>query len=400
MPDFLSGKRKILGRNKSDGPEKVAIVGGGSWGTALAVLIGNEAMTSAKNVKVSFWVRRQKLAEEIRQTRKNDAYLPGVEIPPSVHVSSSLQDVATDARLLIVAVPSQYLRSVAREIRPYWESRTLVCSASKGIELGSFKRMSEVLHEEIRLPTRNIAVLSGPSHAEEVIAGKATAVVVASTSNAVASRIQSVLSTRTFRIYTSRDVRGVEYGGALKNIISIGAGICDGLQKIDYKGEKIGVGDNTKASLLTRGIEEMARLGLLLGSRKSTFYGLSGWGDLLVTAYSRFGRNRLVGECLALGMSLEEIREKKLRGMVPEGVETAKAVYNLSKMINVEMPITEQIYLVLYEHKDIESAIYDLMSRSPKPEQGYYLRGIPKRVRLALKRGESPVNIPNRNNKK
>ncbi len=245
--------------------------------------------------------------------------------------------------------------------------------------------MSEIIHEEINIPKRKIAVISGPSHAEEVSTGKVTTVVVASPSSETAGYIQRILNTQTFRVYTSRDVKGVEYGGALKNIIAIGAGICDGLQKIEHDREKVIIGDNTKASLLTRGIEEIARLGIMLGSRKRTFYGLSGWGDLLVTSYSRFGRNRLVGECLAMGMNIDQIKKEKLHGMIPEGVETTKAVYELSKIISVEMPITEQIYYILYENKDIETSIYDLMNRSLKPEHGYYIKGIPKRVLLAWK---------------
>ncbi len=365
---------------------KVAVVGGGGWGTALAVLLGKEVLQGRKHLRVRLWVREEDLAQRMAQDRVNDQYLPNARVPAPVEISPSIEDVVSDAELVITAVPSQYLRSVAREMAPYLLRRASVCNVSKGIELGTFKRMSEVLHEAAGIPRKNIAALSGPSHAEEVSVDKATAVVVASGSAAFANYVQEVLSAQTFRIYTSRDVRGVEYGGSLKNIIAIGAGICDGLQKTGYEGGKINIGDNAKATLLTRGIEEIARLGVFLGSRKRTFYGLSGWGDLLVTSYSRFGRNRLVGECLASGMTLDEIREEKLHGMVPEGVETAKAVYELSRTINVEMPITEQIYLILYEGKDIESAISDLMSRSLKPEQGYYIRGIPKRVKLALRK--------------
>ncbi len=364
----------------------LAVVGGGGWGTALAILLGREVLQGRRRLRVRLWVREKDLARKIAQGRVNEQYLPNVEIPTSVEVSSALDEVVSGAELVITAVPSQYLRAVAVEMKPLLRKGARICSVSKGIEIGTFKRMSEVLHEEIRIPRKNIAVLSGPSHAEEVSLDKATAVVTASGSNALAAYVQETLSTQTFRVYTSRDVRGVEYGGSLKNIIAIGAGICDGLQKLQYAGRKISIGDNTKATLLTRGIEEMARLGIFLGSRRTTFYGLSGWGDLLVTSYSRFGRNRLVGECLASGMTLDEIKKEKLHGMVPEGVETAKAVYELSKTINVEMPITEQIYRILYEGKDIETAICDLMSRSLKPEHGYYIKGIPKRLKLALRK--------------
>ena len=371
---------------KSAPEKKIAIVGGGGWGTALSVLLGEAVQRGAKSLDVYLWVREADLVERIKQERVNVQYLPGARIPAPVKASSTIKDVVTDAELVVFAVPSQYLRAVVQEVAPCLSRGTLVCSVAKGIEIGTFKRMSEVVHEEARVPRKNIAVLSGPSHAEEVSVGKATAVVTASSSSVMADYVQEIFSTQTFRVYTSRDVRGVEYGGALKNIIAIGAGICDGLQKMQDEGRRTSIGDNAKASLLTRGIEEMARLGIFLGSRKRTFYGLSGWGDLLVTAYSRFGRNRLVGECLASGMTLDEIRKEKLHGMIPEGVETAKAVYKLSRMIKVEMPITEQIYLVLYEGKNIEAAIQDLMTRSLKPEHGYYVRGIPKRVKLALKK--------------
>jgi len=350
--------------------KKIAVVGGGGWGTALSTLLGRAVVQGTKRLDVHLWVMEKDLAQKITQGRVNTQYLPGVEIPASVEVSSSLGDVVDGAELVITVVPSQYFRSVAREMSPYLNDSAVVCSAAKGIETGSFKRMSEILREETRVPKKRIAVISGPSHAEEVGIGKTTAVVAASSSSDVADYMQEILSAQTFRVYTARDVKGVEYGGALKNIIAIGAGICDGLQKMQGAGKATSIGDNAKAALLTRGIEEMARLGVFFGSRKRTFYGLSGWGDLLVTAYSKFGRNRMVGECLASGMTLDEIKKEKLRGMVPEGVETAKAVHELSRKAGVEMPITEQIYLVLYEHKDVETAIYDLMTRNLKPEHG------------------------------
>jgi len=371
-------------RNEIDSIKKIAIIGGGGWGTALAVLLGNEVLVGKKQIDVFLWVRRDELVQEIKRENINIQYLPGVKIPDSVHISSSIEEVLKDAGLIVTVVPSQFLRSTLKDMKPYVNPDSFICNASKGIELGTFMRMSEVIHEETGIPKRNICVISGPSHAEEVSIGKATAVVTASSSNNLAAYIQEIFSTSTFRVYTSSDVRGVEFGGALKNIIAIGAGICDGLQNVRYK--RINIGDNAKATLMTRGIEEIARLGMILGSKKATFYGLSGWGDLIVTAYSKFGRNRLVGECLAMGMNMDDIKREKLHGMVPEGVETTKAVYNLSKMINVEMPITEQTYLVLYQKKDIESAICDLMSRSLKPEYGYYIKGIPKRMKLALRK--------------
>lgn len=360
---------------------KVAVVGAGSWGTALSVLLGRKAPQDG--YEIWLWSRRDELSEQISRVRRNEQYLPSVEIPETVHVSSSMEEVSSDAQLVITAVPSQYLRSVVRNLSAHVREDTIICSVSKGIELQTFKRMSEIIHEETGLPRKNIAVLSGPSHAEEVGRCMATAVVVASTCEQTAAVVQKILHTDYFRIYTSRDVRGVEYGGALKNIIAIGAGICDGLSKQD----RAGVGDNAKASLLTRGVEEISRLGRMLGSNKRTFFGLSGWGDLLVTSYSKFSRNRFVGERLAMGLSYDEI-QGELKGMIPEGVQTARAVYELSKAIKVEMPITEQIYSIIYEGKDIEKAIKDLMTRSLKPEYGYYLRGITKRFKLAFRKQE------------
>jgi glycerol-3-phosphate dehydrogenase (NAD(P)+) len=365
--------------------EKIAIIGGGGWGTALSILLGNEVLRGREK-DIRLWIRRDELAQKVAYERVNPEYLPNVEIPTIVKISSSIKEIVSDAEIVIIVVPSQHLRNIAHELKPFLKNGAIVCSASKGIELGTFKRMSEVIYEETGVPRRNIAVLSGPSHAEEVSVGKATAIVTASISEVTANYVQESLNTQTFRIYTSRDVRGVEYGGALKNIIAIGAGVCDGLRKLGLEGKKVSIGDNAKALLLTRGIEEMARLGMSLGSRKRTFYGLSGWGDLLVTSYSGFGRNRMVGECLAMGMTLDEIKREKLHGMVSEGVETTKAVYELSKAINVEMPITEQIYHILYEGKDVETAVYDLMTRSLKPEHGYYIKGIPKRVKLAFRK--------------
>ena len=372
--------------HRSPEKSKIAIIGGGGWGTALAVLLGNEVLQGRKKQDIRLWLRRDELARQVAKDRINAEYLPDVEIPYTVNINSSLKEVLNDSDIAVVVVPSQHLRNIVQSMKPFLRRDAIICSASKGIELGTFKRMSEVIYEETGALKRNIAVLSGPSHAEEVSVGKATTVVVASISEATSNYIQESLSTRTFRIYTSRDIRGVEYGGALKNIIAIGAGICDGLKKLGLQDKKVSIGDNAKASLLTRGIEEMARLGMSLGSRKRTFYGLSGWGDLLVTSYSSFGRNRLVGECLALGMTLEQIKKEKLHGMVSEGVETAKAVYELSQAINVEVPITEQIYSILYKGKDIGSVIHDLMTRSLKPEHGYYIKGIPKRVKLALRK--------------
>ena len=217
----VSDQESVLFFPRTRRPEKVAVVGAGGWGTALAVLLGKEVLQGRKHLNVCLWVRRESLAERIRKEKVNVQYLPGVEIPSLVKVSSSIGEVVSDAKLVVVVVPSQYLRGVATEMKPYLGNEAIVCSASKGIEIGTFKRMSEVLHEETHIPKKNIAVVSGPSHAEEVGIGKATAIVAASCSVSTAIHAQEILSAQNLRIYTSKDIKGVEYGGALKNIIAI-----------------------------------------------------------------------------------------------------------------------------------------------------------------------------------
>lgn len=330
---------------------KVAIIGAGSWGTALA------HVAAENNNSTYLWVRRRELAEEMIKTRENRPYLPGVKISPKINISTDLEEVVSEADIIIVAVPSQAVRTMARKISNFIKDDVIVTSASKGIELNSLKRMSEVLAEELEnVKTQNIVALSGPSHAEEVIKNLPTAIVAASSGEQAAEKVQDVLINCNFRVYTNSDVIGVELGGALKNIIAICSGISDGL----------GLGDNTKAALMTRGIVEITRLGVKLGASPATFSGLSGIGDLIVTCSSDFSRNRRAGIQIGQGKTVEEVIQST--NMVIEGINTTKATFLLAQKHKIEMPITEQAYLVLFEGKDPEVAVKSLMSRVGKHE--------------------------------
>jgi glycerol-3-phosphate dehydrogenase (NAD(P)+) len=329
---------------------KVAVIGAGSWGTALAnVTAENDACTY-------LWVRRQELAEEIRETCENNQYLPGAKLSPKINISTDLEQVVSQADIVIMAVPSHTVRNIAKKISVYLKKDAIVTSATKGIELNSFKRMSQILTEELSQRNQNIVVLSGPSHAEEVIRNLPTAIVAASSRQQAAQMVQDVLMNSNFRVYTSVDLIGVELGGALKNVIAICSGISDGL----------GFGDNTRAALMTRGIVEITRLGIKLGARPATFSGLSGIGDLIVTCSSQFSRNRKAGIAIGRGKTVKEVTESTK--MVIEGINTAKAAFQLAQKEKIEMPITEQAYLVLFQRRDPATAVTSLMNRVGKHE--------------------------------
>lgn len=329
---------------------RVAVIGAGSWGTALA------NVTAENDVCTYLWVRRRELADEIRETQENKPYLPGVKLSPKIEVSTDIQKVASLADIIIIAVPSQTVRHMARKINGYLKKNAIVTSATKGIELNSFKRMSQILSEELPQCNQNIVALSGPSHAEEVIRNLPTAVVAASSRQSAAEVVQDVLMNSNFRVYTSADIIGAELGGALKNVIAICAGISDGL----------GFGDNTRAALMTRGIVEITRLGIKLGACPETFSGLSGIGDLIVTCSSQFSRNRKAGIDIGRGKTVKEVVEST--NMIVEGINTAKAAFQLAKKIKIEMPITEQAYLVLFQRRDPATAVTSLMNRVGKHE--------------------------------
>lgn len=330
---------------------KAAVVGAGSWGTTLANVLAQNGM------KVALWARRPELAEEIRIYRENKTYLPGVEISDSIDVSSDLEKVIYGSDFVVMVVPSHSMSAICRQIGKYIKDEAIIISASKGLEIDTLRRMSQILSDE--LPSHfseRIAVLSGPSHAEEVSKKLPTTVVAASTRRHVAEQLQDIFMNAYFRVYTNPDVIGVELGGALKNIIAICSGISDGL----------GFGDNTRAALMTRGIVEITRLGVKLGANPATFGGLSGIGDLIVTCSSSYSRNRRAGIEIGRGKTVKEVIESTK--MVIEGINTTKAAYILANNLNIEMPITEQAYAVLFENKNPLEAVSTLMRRQGKHE--------------------------------
>jgi len=337
--------------------EKIAVIGAGSWGTALTKPLGDLGQT------VSLWAHRKEHVEELRRTRKNTTYLPDFRLPETVTPVADLKEAVAGHTIIIMVVPSHVFREVFSGLEPYLENGAYVVSASKGIENDSLLTMTQVMEDVLASSAsggeRNIStgVLSGPSFAKEVAAGVPTAVTVASRDKAAASHIQRALSTPLFRVYAATDVIGLELGGALKNIVAIGAGICDGL----------GYGTNTRAALITRGLAEITRLGLSMGADPLTFSGLGGLGDLVLTCTGELSRNRTVGFKLGQGKKLNTILSEM--NMVAEGVKTTRSAWNLAKRVGVEMPILEQVYQVLYQDKPCRDAVMDLLGRSLKEEQ-------------------------------
>lgn len=322
--------------------KKISVIGAGSWGTTLAILLGE------KGFDVKLWARREELANEIEDKKENAQYLPGIKIPNNVIAEHSLKNILNNSEIIITAVPSEFLRKTLKEIKPYFNNQIIV-SVTKGIEHHSCKRMSQVIEDE--LGKVKIAVLSGPNHAEEVSIKMPTASVVASKYKKTGKTVAEALATPYFKLYQLNDIAGVEICGALKNISAIATGVCDGL----------GFGDNARASIITLGLMEMNNFGRRFGAKRGTVYGLAGVGDLIATCISRHSRNRFLGEQLAKGKTMDEIK-KEMHGMVAEGIPTTKAVYEYSKKRNIEMPLTHQAYEVLFENKNIKLAIRDLLS--------------------------------------
>ena len=331
--------------------EAVGVVGGGSWGTALANLLAE------KGIPVSLWVFEEDLCEEMQKTRENTLYLPGVQVSLLLQPDNNLERVVSDKRILLMAVPSHVYRQVAMQMIEFLQGAVVLVSATKGIENESLKTMSGIWEEIMpKSIDWEYAVLSGPSFAREVVQRVPTAVTVACDSKEVAQEIQQIFATEYFRVYTSTDVIGVELGGALKNIIALAAGIIDGL----------GLGHNTRAALITRGLAEMSRLGTSLGAHPLTFLGLAGVGDLILTCTGDLSRNRTVGYKLGQGKKLAEILAEMK--MVAEGVKTTRSVYNLVKQKNVDMPICQQMYRILYEDQPPQKALAEMMQRELKHE--------------------------------
>ena len=334
----------------------MAVLGAGSWGTTMAVHLAGQGSA------VALWDIDASHLADLERHRENRKFLAGITLPPGIKVQPQLEAALEGAEFTLFVVPSHGMRACAGRVAAAGARSLWVCLA-KGLELGSLKRMTEVLAESLGDP--DPVLLVGPSHAEEVSRGIPTSIVAAARGEERAGRVQALCSSARLRVYTNRDVVGCEYGAALKNVIALAAGICDGL----------GYGDNTKGALLTRGLAEITRLGVALGGSRETFYGLTGMGDLITTAISRHSRNRTVGERLGRGETIEQVLGDML--MVAEGVNTAKAALELGRQRGVETPIIEQVSAILLERKDPRAALEALMGRELKSEEW---KGAPGRV--------------------
>jgi glycerol-3-phosphate dehydrogenase (NAD(P)+) len=330
---------------------KIGVVGGGSWGTALANLLGTKGYT------IDWWVFEEELNRHLREKRVNHLFLPGVILSENLRPTNDLKKVVEDKDMVLIVVPSHVMREVGGQIKPHIGNETVLVSASKGIENKTQLTMSGVINQAIgSIDDHRFAVLSGPSFAKEVAAGIPTAVTVASKNEDSARLVQHAFATPAFRVYTHDDVIGVELGGSVKNVIAIAAGILDGLQ----------LGLNTRAALITRGMTEMRRLGIAMGAQPRTFTGLAGIGDLVLTCTGDLSRNHTVGKKIGQGMKLKDVLNDMR--MVAEGVKTARSLYNLSRRLGVEMPIAHAVYHVLHEDLDPIDALRQLMTRDLKHE--------------------------------
>ena len=336
---------------------KIGVLGAGSWAIALAVLLERNGHD------VTMWEFSEKDAAMLKTDREHTIKLPGVHIPEAIAITTNSLDLFDGPDLIIVAVPAQFVRASMKTLAQSVPAEKLAAVGgwvivAKGIEVGTNAILTDVICEELTMVSHDkLAVLSGPSHAEEVGRQIPTTVVAASDNEALATKVQEAFINDTFRVYTNHDIVGVELAGSVKNVIAVAAGICDGL----------GFGDNTKGALLTRGMVEMARLGKAMGAQEETFSGLAGFGDLITTCFSQHSRNRKMGELIASGIGLEAALAQMT--MVAEGVTTVKSVYSLSQELNIDMPITTEIYKALYEGKDAKDAVVDLMGRDKKHER-------------------------------
>ncbi|MBO8163024.1 MAG: NAD(P)H-dependent glycerol-3-phosphate dehydrogenase [Brevibacillus sp.] len=331
--------------------KKIAVIGAGSWGTALA------SVCADNRHQVTLWVRDSRMVDEINTHHTNRKYLPDVTLAPSIRANSDLKAVVCEADAVLLVLPSHAMRQVVRQLAPFLPQHVLLIHATKGLELDTLKRMSQVIREEVpKSAGERLVVLTGPSHAEEVVRRSPTTVVVASECAASGKQAQELLNNSYFRVYTNPDLVGAEIAGALKNVIALGAGLSDGL----------GFGDNAKAALITRGLTEISRLGVKLGANPLTFSGLAGVGDLVVTCTSRHSRNWRAGYMLGQGHKLEDVLDQM--GMVVEGVRTTKAAMALSKREEVRMPITWLLYKILFEGTSPRCGVEELMGRDATME--------------------------------
>lgn len=320
----------------------ISVIGAGSWGTTIAKLLGE------KGYDTQLWAYETDLVEEINTKNENTKYLPGTALPKTIKATNSLEEAASNAEVIITAIPSQFLRNIAKKFSGYVKKDTIIVNLAKGIENDTYKRMSQVIQDEIQ--DVKIVALSGPNHSEEVSRKMPTATVIASEDKDCLQLVKDILSTNYFKVYPHDDIIGTEICGAIKNITAIASGVVEGL----------GFGDNSKGSIITLGLTEMNKFGKFFGAKRATMYGLAGVGDLVATCTSKHSRNRFVGEKIAEGKCLEEIK-KEMHGMVAEGISTTKAVYEFSKKNDINMPLTSQVYKVLYERKELKKAIDDLI---------------------------------------
>lgn len=327
---------------------KIGVLGAGSWGTALACLLHSNGH------EVTIWSIIEEEVAMLRTKRQHESKLPGVILPEEIRITNDLKVAMADRDVLVLAVPSPFTRSTSHSMRPYLREGQIVVNVAKGVEEKTLYTLTDIVEEE--LPGVNAAVLSGPSHAEEVGKGLLTTCVVGAHDRETAEYLQNIFMNPVFRVYTSPDMLGIELGGALKNVIALAAGIADGL----------GYGDNTKAALITRGITEITRLGVAMGGKMETFFGLTGIGDLIVTCASVHSRNRKAGYLMGKGYTMQEAMDEVQ--MVVEGVYSAKAAMGLAKKYGVELPIIEQVNQVLFEDKSAADAVRELMLRDKKPE--------------------------------
>lgn len=320
----------------------ISVIGAGGWGTTLANLLAE------KGYKVKLWAFEKEVVEEINDKRENSKFLSEVKLSDNLEATTNLEEAVSGKDIIITAIPSSFLRNMAKEISKFINKDTIIVSVTKGLEDITFKRMSEILEEETG---NKVVALSGPNHAEEVVRKIPAATVIASKHLDILPTVKKVLETNYFKIYPHKDIIGIEICGAIKNITAIAVGVCDSLK----------LGDNAKASIITLGLTEMNKVGRFFGAKRATFYGLAGVGDLVATCTSNHSRNRFVGKQIAEGKSFDEIKEE-MHGMVAEGIKTTKSVYDLAVKENIDLPLTTQVYKVLYEKKDLKKAIKDLIT--------------------------------------
>lgn len=332
--------------------KKISVIGMGSWGTTLAILLAE------KGFSVTGWEWIKERALEMQKDRINKFFLPDCAFPENLMVTNNLNETVSSGDIIVIAVPSQFVRNTISKVKNELTHKYIV-SVTKGLEIDTLMRMSQVIIDVTGAPPENISALSGPTHAEEVSKKLPATIVAASINEDFANEIQKIFMTNYFRVYTSADIIGVELGASSKNVIAIGAGIADGMN----------LGDNSKAALITRGLREITRLGVKCGANPHTFSGISGIGDLIVTCESKYSRNRFVGEQLAKGKTLKEITESM--EMIAEGIKTTQAAYKLSKKMNVEMPITNEIYNILFNGLSPQVGLKRLMTRSARSEDEF-----------------------------